>query len=227
MARFDRDGYAIADLVLTASACDRISRELPEIEARHGGVRDLLHTAIVVRLVQSPELTRAVREFVDPPLVAVKATVFDKTPQSNWRVQWHQDRMIAVRAQAEVPGYGPWSIKKGVPHVEPPPAVLERMVALRIHLDECGPDNAPLRVIPGSHRNGKLSDDQISATVDAGSQAALTVPKGAILLMRPLLLHASSPSVSAEHRRVLHIELAPPDAIAPLDWNGAVGLGSV
>jgi ectoine hydroxylase-related dioxygenase (phytanoyl-CoA dioxygenase family) len=100
------------------------------------------------------------------------------------------------------------------------------MVALRIHLDECGPDNAPLRVIPGSHGNGKLADVQISQAVDEGSQAALTVPKGAILLMRPLLLHASSPAVTAEHRRVLHIELAPPDAIAPLEWNGAVRMAT-
>ncbi len=218
MTRFHRDGYVLADLVLTASACAKIIDELPAVDAQRGGVRGLMNARTVRRIVQSREFTRAIYEHVDKPLVAVKATLFDKTPASNWRVQWHQDRAIAVRERMELDEYGPWSIKDGIPHVDAPVAVLEQMLAARIHLDDCGSANGPLRVIPGSHRRGKLTD------IDAQHYVELAVPQGAILLMRPLLLHASPAAIESAHRRVLHIELAPPDLIAPLQWHDAIAL---
>jgi ectoine hydroxylase-related dioxygenase (phytanoyl-CoA dioxygenase family) len=93
------------------------------------------------------------------------------------------------------------------------------MVAVRIHLDDSGSDNGPLRVIPGSHREGKLGEDQIAHLVATRPQVELSVPQGSILLMRPLLLHASSPAVHAAHRRVLHVELAPDGLVVPLRWH--------
>lgn len=203
-----KNGYAIADLVLTASACERIADELPDAAARRGGVRGLIASPIVARVVKDARFVRALCEVVDLPLVAVKATLFDKTPESNWRVQWHQDRVF----------------KDGTTQVEPATEVLERMIAARIHLDDCGAENGPLRVIPGSHRNGKLSADEIASVVAMNAQVELLVPQGAILFMRPLLVHASSPAISATHRRVLHIEFAPPDVIAPLGWRDHVPL---
>ena len=223
-ASFDRKGYAIADLVLTASACEKIADALPAPDIGRGGVRNLLSAPIVQRLLAEPRFAAAVQELVDGPLVAVKATLFDKTPAANWRVQWHQDRVVAVRERRDLPEFGPWSVKDGVPHVEPPARVLERMVAARVHLDDCGPDNGPLRVIPGSHRRGKLSADELRDAAQRESSVELALPQGAILLMRPLLVHASSPSSSANHRRVLHIELAPEDAVAPLQWREAAAL---
>jgi ectoine hydroxylase-related dioxygenase (phytanoyl-CoA dioxygenase family) len=157
-------------------------------------------------------------------LVAVKATLFDKTAESNWRAQWHQDRTIAVRQRMDVAGYGPWSTKAGVVHVEPPESVLAQMLAVRIHLDACGADNGPLRVIPGSHEQGKISDDQLKKSVGAAAPFDLVVPKGTIVLMRPLLLHASTPARQVDHRRVLHIEFGPAEAISPLKWETAVAL---
>lgn len=221
---FDRRGYAIAELVLTASACDTVANALPPADDRRGGVRNLLATPIVRRLVTDARFGAAIREFIDGPVAAVKATLFDKTPAANWRVQWHQDRIVAVAERRDVPEFGPWTIKDGVPHVEPPARVLERMAAVRIHLDDCGPDNAPLRVIASTHRRGKLTAERIAEIVASESQIGLAVPQGAILVMRPLLLHASSPAARARHRRVLHIELAPRDLVAPLQWHDAVDL---
>ncbi len=209
MGLFDRNGYAIADLGLTASACDSIAAALPVPPAGRGGVRNLLSAPIVQRLLEDERFTRAIREFVDEPLTAVKATLFDKTANANWRVQWHQDRVVAVRERHVLPGFERWSVKDGVPHAEPPASVLQTMLAVRVHLDDSGPENGPLKVIPGTHRRGKLSDAEIADIVAHSHQIELALPQGAILLMRPLLLHASSPAVSATHRRVLHIELAP------------------
>lgn len=219
MADLYRHGYAIADLVLSDSACERITSDLPDVDAQRGGVRNLIEHPNVVSMVRSPKFAAAIGI---PGLVAVKATLFDKTPQSNWRVQWHQDRMIAVKERRDVEGFGPWAVKRGVTHVEPPVRVLEEMVAVRVHLDDCGPDSGPLRVIPRSHKLGKLSDEQIAELTANALMAELALPQGALLLMRPLLLHASPPAVHAGHRRVLHIELAPRDVIAPLEWWSAV-----
>lgn len=190
MADLHRHGYAIADLVLSDSACERITESMPDVDRGRGGVRDLLEHPTVAAMVRDRRFIAAIES---PGLIAVKATLFDKTVAANWRVQWHQDRVMKI----------------GERRIEPPVDVLEQMLAVRVHLDESGPDNGPLRVIPGSHRRGKLSDEEIATLSATGPIALLTIPRGALLLMRPLLVHASSPALAPGHRRVLHIDFAP------------------
>jgi hypothetical protein len=67
----------------------------------------------------------------------VKATLFDKTPDANWLVPWHQDLTISVKERVDIDGFGPWTVKAGVLSVQPPVSILERMLAIRIHLDDC------------------------------------------------------------------------------------------
>ena len=38
---------------------------------------------------------------------------------------------------------------------------MKRMLAVRVHLDDCGLENGPVRVLPGSHPNGRLSEAAI------------------------------------------------------------------
>jgi Phytanoyl-CoA dioxygenase (PhyH) len=225
MHDLDADGYALADIVLSAQQCEHIASSLPGlIAAGRGGIRNLIAHPTVRRLLSHERLGIYLWSVVGRELVAVKATLFDKTAEANWRVQWHQDRAIAVKERMQVAGYGPWSTKAGMVHVEPPAEVLAQMLSIRIHLDECGADNGPMRVIPGSHDAGKLRDDELSRVVEDGSTVELYAPQGAMLLMRPLLVHASSAARSPVHRRVLHIELAPPEAISPLQWQAIVPL---
>src|SRR6266581_105158 len=136
-------------------------------------------------------------------------------PQSEF---WQQDNVIAVRERLEVPGFVGWSQKAGVWQVQPPVEVLAQMIAVRVHLDDCGADNGPLRVLPGSHRCGWLDDD-LDAWKAGVPEMVCTVKCGGILVMCPLLLHASAASESAGHRRVIHIEYAAADLPAGLDWN--------
>jgi ectoine hydroxylase-related dioxygenase (phytanoyl-CoA dioxygenase family) len=201
-----------------------IAEDLPSPPRRQGGVRHLLGNPTVRRVLSDRRLAVAIRDVVDEPLVAVKATLFDKTALANWHVQWHQDRVISVAERLDISGYGPWTIKKGVHHVEAPQRVLEQMVAIRIHLDQSSLANGPLRVIPGSHRLGKLAEAKIATLVASSDQIHLSLQQGSILLMRPLLLHASSPTANPAHRRVLHVELAPQSAIAPLLWHELIEL---
>ncbi|MEZ0298798.1 MAG: phytanoyl-CoA dioxygenase family protein, partial [Candidatus Methylacidiphilales bacterium] len=156
----------------------------------------------------------------------IRATLFDKTPGTNWKVPWHQDLTIPIQAEPEdrdaiaLRAFGPWTNKDTIPHVQPPVHILERMLAARIHLDPCGLDNGALRVLAGSHRHGRLDAAQIKewrgnadALVDCVAEA------GDVLLMQPLLLHASSPATNPARRRVLHLEFAACDLPSPLQWR--------
>lgn len=224
MKDLDAEGYAVSDLALARHQCEHLAASLPAVTGGRGGVRHLISHPTVIRLLQHQSLGGYLWSLIGRDLVAVKATLFDKTPRSNWRVQWHQDCAIAIKERMDVPGYGPWSTKSGSLHVEAPSEVLAQMIAVRVHLDACGPENGPMRVVPGSHRSGKLSDEQIAELTSAPAAVELTAAQGDIVLMRPLLLHASTAAWDPAHRRVLHIEFAPREAISPLQWHTAVPL---
>jgi ectoine hydroxylase-related dioxygenase (phytanoyl-CoA dioxygenase family) len=146
---------------------------------------------------------------------------FDKTQHANWPVPWHQDLSLAVQERRDLPGWGKWTVKHGVTHVQPPSEILGRMITLRLHLDDCPTENGPLRLIPGSHGRGILGRDDLAAEAAKRSKAILAAA-GDGLFMRPLILHASSPAQVPHHRRVLHLEFAPKDLLpGELHWAQA------
>jgi ectoine hydroxylase-related dioxygenase (phytanoyl-CoA dioxygenase family) len=211
------EGYAVVPDVIDSAGLTRLigaierAGETEAVRSRGGvyAIRNLLDMVPEVG-----ELTRsaAIRALVEPVLgsaaMAVRGIMFDKTPEANWKVAWHQDLTIAVRERIELPGFGPWSTKAGVLHVQPPGEILERMLAVRLHLDDCAADNGPVRVIPGSHRQGRLAAEDIRRLCDGSPGVTCTVEGGGALLMRPLLLHASSAAVRPARRRVIHVEFA-------------------
>jgi ectoine hydroxylase-related dioxygenase (phytanoyl-CoA dioxygenase family) len=133
---------------------------------------------------------------------------------------------IAVKGRTTAAGYGTWSEKEGVTHVEPPAAILEQMLAVRIHLDDCGDENGPVRVLSSSHRLGKMSGAAIDAFMGRADPLACIVDRGGILAFRPLLLHASSPSRSPAHRRVVHLEFTAAQLQNGVAWATEVGSSS-
>jgi ectoine hydroxylase-related dioxygenase (phytanoyl-CoA dioxygenase family) len=179
-----------------------------ERDGRTDALRNLRALPAVREFSESSSVRDLVEPVLGPAARVVRGLLFDKMPGANWKVAWHQDRSICVAERIEVPGYGPWSTKAGVVHVQPPTAVLENMLTLRLSLDACGPDNGPLRVLPGSHAHGLLSEQQIVALRAQGQPVACTLAAGGALLMRPLLLHSSSAAMSPNHRRDIHLEFA-------------------
>ena len=149
----------------------------------------------------------------------VRAIWFNKSADANWLVAWHQDLAIAVRERIDVAGFNAWSVKQGVVHVQPPVEILERMLTVRIHLDDADSQNGALRIIAGSHRHGKLDAAAIAHFRSSAGEVIAKVASGDALLMRPLLLHASGRSASGRPRRVLHLEYAGEDLPAGLAWN--------
>lgn len=149
---------------------------------------------------------------------AVRAILFDKVEGANWKIPWHQDITIPVRERHEVEGYGPWSTKEGIPHAQAPTRILQKMVAIRLHLDDCLSDNGPLRVVPGSHLAGRMKKADIPNLEPNKNSRDLICKRGDAILMSPLTVHASSPATSPSHRRVVHIEFACCDLDHPLEW---------
>ena len=183
------------------------------------GQRGLLSNPTVAALASSPTLLDLVRPHLPAPPVPTRAIYFDKSPDTNWLVPWHQDLTIALREQRDVPGFGPWSTKDGIPHVQPPVALLEQMLTVRLHLDPTDASNGALRVLPGSHRSGRLDPGQIQQWRDRQPEFVCTASAGDVLLMRPLLLHASARSTTDRHRRILHIEYAGFPLPEGLHWH--------
>jgi len=167
-----------------------------------------------------PALTRIAAGLIGEAAFPVRAVVFDKTPQTNWAVAWHQDRTVAVCERVEAPGFGPWSTKDGMLRVAPPVEVLRGMVTLRLHVDACGPDNAPLKVALETHRQGAIAADR-AAEVAAGHPLCVChADAGDVWAYSTLILHASGRSRSARRRRVLQIDFASRPLPDGLRWRG-------
>ena len=164
-------------------------------------------------------ISERLQKLLPPGLSPVRSILFDKTPSENWPVSWHQDLTITVEEKIELEGYGPWSTKSGSTHVQPPETLLKEMVTIRIHLDETPASNGALRVIPQSHKKGKLESKSILFDVDDSEVTCACAP-GDVLLMSPLILHASKRAERPKRRRILHFEYAPLDALDErLSWH--------
>jgi len=183
------------------------------------GRRNMLAIGAVAEFANSRRLLELVRSHTRGEPRVVRAIWFNKSPEANWLVAWHQDLAIAVRERIEAPGFGGWSVKEGVPHVQPPAEVLERMLTVRMHLDDADAENGALRVIGGTHLAGRLGAEQIEAARRERIETICTAQAGDALLMRPLLLHASGRSTSERPRRVLHLEYAAVELPYGLRWN--------
>ena len=189
------NGFAVVDGLLPGGECQQLIGQLDALDRptgrRRGGVRDLLRIECVRELARSRNLRALVDDVLSPAAFAVRGIYFDKSSASNWQVAWHQDVTIATASRCQTAGFGPWSVKAGMVHVQPPVRVLQHMATVRLHLDACGRDDGALQVIAGSHRGG-LSGHRPT------SPAAQTCPvqQGGALVMSPLLWHASSKAVT-------------------------------
>ncbi len=227
---FFRDGYSVHDGVISIEEVQSLREAVATLPNRAEvrkkssvyGVRNLLEICPQVRsLAATPSVRQFATAVFGPDAFAVRAIFFDKVPDANWSLFWHQDNVIAVKERHDTPGFVGWSQKAGVWQVQPPAEILAQMVAVRIHLDDCGANNGPLRVIPGSHRSGWL-DDQLDDWKARVPEVVCKVRCGGVVTMCPLTLHASAPSEAVGHRRVIHIEYAATDLPAKLEWNNRI-----
>ena len=183
--------------------------ETSEVSTEVSGVRNInKKLKSVAEYLNSTEFKEKASGFVPVNAQLVRAILFNKSPESNWFVTWHQDKTVSVSRKFEELGWGAWSVKENTLHVQPPLAVLESMVTIRIHLDSTPKENGCLKVIPNSHKLGILNPEQINEVVTSENVYFCEAEKCAALIMRPHLLHASSKSSEPNNRRVLHFEFS-------------------
>jgi hypothetical protein len=216
ISELDTHGFMMVHRALDAVSCAAIAKILGITKG--AGSRDMLRMPEVSAISQSI-LSEIVRPFFDCQPLPVRGIYFDKRPESNWLVSWHQDLTLAVKERVDMEGFGPWSVKDGITHVQPPIDLLEKMVTVRLHLDDADSLNGALRVLPKTHRKGRLNAESIQTLRAEEEDFVCEAAAGDVLLMRPLLLHASSRSTCLRSRRVLHIEYAGFNLPAPLEWH--------
>jgi ectoine hydroxylase-related dioxygenase (phytanoyl-CoA dioxygenase family) len=203
-------GYTIEPGVLSNADCDVLIHSLSHTSAprSRAGARGLMANPAVAALARDSRLIAIARGLPGRDATPFRATLFEKSARTNWLIPWHQDTALPLRSSFDAPGWGPWSQKAGALHAHAPAWALSRVIALRVHLDASTAGNGPLRVVPGSHAGGVLTDDGILVCVRRSAPVQCLAPRGGVLAMRPLLIHSSSKAKSAEPRRVLHIEYA-------------------
>lgn len=206
----EQRGFTIPPFRFLRDEMEGLIRELDGSPLRRSkaGVRHALRHDAIRSLAADPRLLSVVGEILGNEATAFRATLFDKSPQANWLVVWHQDTALPLRERRDAPGWGPWSVKDGIAYAHAPASALSKVLAIRVHLDDSDAANGPLRVLPGTHVKGILSDDAIEQLVQHTPVVDCLAPQGGVLAMSPLIVHASSKTQSQVPRRVIHIEYA-------------------
>jgi ectoine hydroxylase-related dioxygenase (phytanoyl-CoA dioxygenase family) len=212
----EENGYAVLPALVSSEHVDRLVQDIGRLspERSRAGVRHALRLGPVAAIAVDPLLAEIACGVLGTRCFPFRATLFEKSPVSNWLVVWHQDTALPLRERVEAPGWGPWSVKERIDYAHAPAGALSQVLALRIHLDDSTADNGPLRVLPGTHVLGVIGDDEIHALASRITPVDCIAAKGGVVAMRPLLVHASSKSRSEKPRRVLHLEYASADSIA-------------
>lgn len=127
-----------------------------------------------------------------------KSIYFDKPEKSNWFVAYHQDLTISVDQKIEIENFENWTVKQNQFAVQPPTEVLENNFTIRIHIDKTTKNNGALKVINNSHSKGILRIENLD--FEKEKETICEVEKGGIMIMKPLLFHASNKTTNNEHR---------------------------
>ena len=223
-------GFTVIPGVFDAEETNQIIQQINEADQTNPTFRKtadlfairqfLKEVPAILPLVLTERLNTLIQSLFGTGYFVVKSIYFDKPEQSNWFVAYHQDLTISVDRKTEAPGFGPWTIKHNQFAVQPPLKILERNFTIRIHLDDTDKNNGALKVLPGSHAKGIYRPETIDWSAE--TEAICEVPKGGIMIMRPLLLHASGRTTNQARRRVIHIEFS--NTLLPhgLNWSEAI-----
>ena len=213
----ENDGYEIRRGIFSELEIAELRAEV-DIVAENAGTACVRHLREKSERISRLSASDRLMQFLPEGYRPVRSILFDKTKGENWPVLWHQDLTIAVEDKCEVTGYGPWSHKDGSHHVQPPTELLEKIVTIRIHLDDTSSENGALHVIPQSHSFGKICSQTIK-DFDKSKSAMCECNAGDILLMSPLILHSSKRSIKPSRRRIIHLEYAREKDLDPsLQW---------
>ncbi|WP_338101633.1 WYL domain-containing protein [Psychroserpens algicola] len=209
--RLEYKGFGILNHVYTKRDIRKLKAKLEAYIKHHNeqafGMREVLLKMPELKDILFNKNFKKLIKTINKEAFLTKAIYFDKSPQDNWYVSWHQDVPINVLEKIETKGFTSWTNKKGVIGVRPPEDISKNTFALRIHLDDTTVKNGALKVIPGSHQK-RLTDEEIKLITTNSIPFVSELGAGGVQLLKPLLLHASSASKVQRRRRVLHLEFS-------------------
>jgi ectoine hydroxylase-related dioxygenase (phytanoyl-CoA dioxygenase family) len=219
---FFEQGFVVVPGIFSEMVCDDAVAQLTQLSTARAGSRNLLAQPWCIKIASALKSHPAITPLLPEDAAVVQCTLFEKTADKNWGVGLHQDLSIPVRERVAAPECAGWAFKEGVLYTQPPPLVLESLVAIRVHLDPCPSSEGPLRVVPRSHAAGRLCETEAAQLRTQNGETVCVAGRGSVLVMRPLLLGASSRVSGDAMRRVLHFLVGPPGLPYGLHWHEAV-----
>ena len=217
---FSDDGAQLFRAGLTCDQLNLLEGVLSHLPHGRAGVRLRGVEGLAPFLASSGQIGGIAALVLGEDCRPVRVILFDKTPETNWALGWHQDRTIAVKQGVAADGFEIWSVKSGMLHVEPPFELLSCMVTLRVHIDPVSPSNAPLLIAPGSHKLGRIAEDNARDVVRRCGVVPCLAEPGDIWLYATPILHASEAAVAPVHRRVLQVDFSVEQLPSGLEWLG-------
>ncbi len=221
---FHKNGFTLISNVFNNDSISLVTNEVKDSDIGNcrGGIRNAEKKFRSIRLLlSSDKLTNIARDYLSGNPQLVRVIYFDKTPKNNWLVTWHQDKTVAVTKKFDREGWGPWSTKDSIQHVQPPLSVLNNMITLRIHLDIANKASGCLKVMPTSHKLGLLCQEDIHKYCQKHIPVNCIANCGDVLVMRPHLLHSSSKAINPTSRRIIHIEYCGDTLPEGVQWAGS------
>jgi ectoine hydroxylase-related dioxygenase (phytanoyl-CoA dioxygenase family) len=225
--RISVQGFTVIDSIYTADQVDLILEAISQVDTSRPSFRKtedlfairqfLKEIPEVFSLVFNDKLKSVIKDVFGSNYFVTKSIYFDKPEQSNWFVAYHQDLTISVDKKKVIPGYGPGTVKQNQFAVQPPLDILEDNFTIRIHLDDTDEYNGALKVIPQSHLKGVYRPEKIDWSNE--KEIVCNVRKGGIMIMKPLLLHASNRTTNNNKRRVIHIEFSNRTLADGIEWS--------
>ena len=214
------DGAERCRGVLTADELSLLEDLFTRRLAKGPGTRLVGDPVLSQLLEDGRSIDRIAQAKLGPAARPVRAVLFDKRQDANWSLGWHQDRTIAVREKVDCEGFGPWTRKAGITHVEPPFDYVERMVTLRVHLDPVDSDSGPLMIALGSHRMGRIPVEQVDEIAGRLGRFVCFADAGDVWVYPTAILHASDAVRTSKRRRVLQVDYAATELPGGLEWLG-------
>jgi phytanoyl-CoA hydroxylase len=230
---YRRDGYLVIENVLSATELENLRRvvevlvEASRSVTAHDHVYDLepSHTPEEprVRRIKEPhDVHPAFREIAFSKRIADILTPLIGTT-SGIRFQTGKLNMKSAGHGAAVERHQDWAF---YPHTN------DDLLAIGLYLDDCGPENGPLMVIPGSHTWPILDHhvdgvfcgaiDPSTANIDFSKAVALTGKAGNMTIHHVRMVHGSALNTSGRPRRLLLFQYTAVDAFPLLgipDWE--------
>lgn len=206
---FKENGFLILENILPKPILADIEYALKGFNLQNAGSRELLTEPWCCLLANQLKTNALLNNILPKEPIAIQCTFFQKTIDKNWLVPLHQDLSIPLKEKLALDGFSGWSTKQGITFAQPPAGVLEEIVAVRIHLDDCHEEHGALKVVSGTHLSGRIAEKDWTAIRDKKGEQLCSVNAGGAIIMRPLILHSSSKAEKANGRRVLHFLFVP------------------